>query len=508
MTNFSVARKLISFLFISLLINVMFLNAQNQEFNPKYEMRGVWVATVANIDWPSKPGLKVKEQKREAESIIQHCKQLGLNTVFLQVRPSSDVLYESEYEPWSAVLTGEAGKNPKYDPLAFWIEKCHEVGLELHAWINPYRASMNLKQPLGEKYPYYQYPDMFIEYGNKLYYNPGEQWCLQHINRVVKELVRKYDIDGIHMDDYFYPYPIAGQEFADSTSYQKYGASHFDDINAWRRDNVNRTIESLQKSIQSEKPWVKFGVSPFGVWRNSSDDDRGSATKAGVTNYDGLHADVLHWMKNGWLDYVVPQLYWGTNNPVANYTHLVKWWSDNSFEVPIFIGHSIYKVGSDKPDWQNRQQLPQQIEILREHSHVHGSVYFSYKHFKRDLLGLQDTLVNDFYKHPSLLPKYKSVATQKQTRSIYKLKANARTIRWKTDDDNSKKPIKYVIYCHRPFEAFNPDNPEFIMDVTYDTKYKLPKKDSQLRKDYLIRVAVLNESNVEESISSPVQLWY
>ncbi|WP_439184244.1 glycoside hydrolase family 10 protein [Carboxylicivirga taeanensis] len=471
-------------------------------------MRGVWVATVANIDWPSQPGLSVKQQKREANEIIMHCKQLGLNAIFLQVRPASDVLYSSVLEPWSKVLTGQAGKNPRYDPLEYWVKQAHRQGIELHAWINPYRASMNLTDDLPQEHPYHTTPEMFVEYGNKLYYNPGHPKANIHINRVVKELLLNYDIDGLHMDDYFYPYPIQGQQFPDSTYYQRYGKGAFDQINDWRRANVNNTIRSIHATIESTKPWVQFGISPFGVWRNRSDDPRGSDTKAGTSNYDGLYADVLTWMENKWVDYIAPQIYWGTSHPLANYNVLASWWNNNHYDVPVYIGHGIYKIGSDKPDWQDQRQLPKQMEVVRNASNLSGSIFFSYKHLKRNLLGLQDSLMTNFYKSKSVVPSGASGEAKAVNGEVTKLKANKRRIKWKYVGDNKGEPLKYLIYKYHPKDAFQPDNPDFIYDVSYKSKYKLPKRQSKSTEEFLIRVTVLNAYNEEGTICAPVLLRY
>ena len=496
------------FLALLLLLAIPFVsNSQSYTEHPKHEMRGVWVATVANIDWPSQPGLPVKTQKKEALAIIQHCQQIGLNTIFLQVRPSTDVLYKSIYEPWSKVLSGTAGKNPRYDPLKYWIEQAHLHGLELHAWINPYRASMNLNDDLPKLHPYHQNPEMFVEYGDKLYFNPGHPQSITHISKVVKELVENYDIDGLHMDDYFYPYPIKDKQFPDSATYRKYG-KQFDDINAWRRDNVDQAIRSIQTTIRNTKPWVQFGVSPFGVWRNKSEDPKGSDTKAGATNYDALHADILKWMENKWIDYVVPQLYWGTSHPVANYNKLVDWWNENHYNVPVYIGHGIYKIGNDKPDWQDPKQLPTQLKNVRQKDHLNGSVYFSYKHLQRDLMGFQDSLINYYYQHQALVPQLPGNKDTSENSRIISLKANSKRIKWKTEGEKKGLLRKYIVYRYSPFEAFDPSNPEFIYAISYNNRFKLPKKKSNLKKEYLIRVANLNSYNAEGPLSEPVRIYY
>jgi len=495
-------------LFITLLVaNSLIVKAQTKTIAPKFEMRGVWVATVANIDWPSQAGLKPKIQKKEVLSIIKHTKELGLNTIFLQVRPASDVLYHSEFEPWSKVLTGIAGKSPKYDPLEFWIEEAHKQGIELHAWINPYRASMNLKEKLPKKHPYHTTPEMFVEYGNKLYYNPTAPESHAHINKIIKELVSNYSIDGIHMDDYFYPYPIKDKAFPDSSTYKLYGKEKYKDINDWRRESVNQTILSIQKTIKELKPWVQFGISPFGVWRNKKDDPRGSDSNAGTTNYDGLHADILLWMENDWIDYVAPQLYWGTSHPVANYVKLSEWWNNNHSNIPVYIGHGIYKIGSDKSDWQDTNQLPTQINNVRYSENLSGSIYFSYKHFKRDLYGFQDSLKTNFYQTIALTPHPDKNGIDNSI-IIEKLKANRRKIKWKTNQKKSPNNTKYILYFYKAFDAFDTQDPQFIKDISYQSSYKLKKKKSQYQEIYFVRIAALDAYNTEGALSDPIQLKY
>lgn len=496
------------FLLLFCLIGWLPVKSQSAGGSPKYEMRGVWVATVANIDWPSKPGLKVKEQKAEVMEIVSNCKALGLNAIFLQVRPAADVLYVSKLEPWSKVLTGEAGKDPKYDPLAYWVEEAHKNGLELHAWINPYRASMGQSDNLPPNHPYYVHTDMFVEYANRLYFNPGHPQASEHINAVVKELVQNYEIDGVHMDDYFYPYPVKDLVFPDSACYEHYGSDTFDDIRDWRRDNVNQTIYSLNKTIKATKPWVQFGISPFGVWRNKSEDPRGSDTMAGTSNYDGLYADVLTWMENGWIDYVAPQLYWETTHPVANYEVLAAWWNDNHFDIPVYVGHGIYKIGSETRAWQDPNQLPQQIELVREYPNLSGSIYFSYKHLKRDLNGLQDTLKTKFYRSKAVNLPTGGMERHAVPEGVVKLKAGRQKIKWNYEPKNTDGPVRYIVYLYNMPNAFEANNPEFIYDVCYHNKYRLPKKTSPHKKSYLVRVAVLDAYNNEGVISEPVVLKY
>ncbi|HSV76056.1 MAG TPA: family 10 glycosylhydrolase, partial [Bacteroidales bacterium] len=238
------------------------------------EMRGVWVSTVFNIDWPSRAGLDAAAQQAEAIAILDQAKSLGLNTVFLQVRPSGDAIYPSALVPWSRFLSGRQGQptQPSYDPLQFWIEQAHRRGLELHAWINPFRATTGLNDHLDPMHAMLRRPDWVVQYGNRNYLDPGLPEVRQHLLEVIAELITRYDIDGLHIDDYFYPYPVWGTEFPDTLSFRRFGNGNPATRNDWRRENINTVIRSIHNLVQQQKPWIKFGVSPFGVWRNRSTD--------------------------------------------------------------------------------------------------------------------------------------------------------------------------------------------------------------------------------------------
>ena len=256
-----------------------------------------------------------------------------MNAVILQVRPTADAFYPSELEPWSRYLTGTPGKAPKpfYDPLQFWIDECHKRGMELHAWLNPYRVAQNAKEPLAANHIAFQHPDWILEYGGKLYFDPGLPQTREFVTKVVKDIVTRYDVDAIHFDDYFYPYPLT-EEFPDTTSFKIYNRAFLPENKAdWRRENVDILIEMLSDTIKAVKPWVKFGISPFGVWRNLTDDPRGSDTKAGTTNYDQLYADVIKWQEKGWIDYLLPQLYWQIGHSSVDFEILANWWKDYAY---------------------------------------------------------------------------------------------------------------------------------------------------------------------------------
>ncbi|MEJ7914164.1 MAG: family 10 glycosylhydrolase, partial [Chitinophagaceae bacterium] len=293
---------------------------------------------------------------------------------------------------------------PYYDPLQFMIDEAHKRGFEFHAWCNPYRANFNIKTAsIAPAHVTRLHPEWFLEYGGKRYFDPGNKEGQRWVGYVIRDLVGRYDLDAIHMDDYFYPYRIAGREFPDNQSYSLHGGGLKKD--EWRRSNVDSIILQLSKIIKEEKPWCKFGISPFGVWRNKDKDPEGSPSQAGVTNYDDLYADILLWTRNKWIDYVVPQLYWETGHPKVAFEMLIDWWSKHAYGRHMYIGHGIYRAfEKGSPAWHKRSQLPQQLQILRATPNIQGSVYFSSKTFYRNPNGWNDSLQNNYYRTPALIP--------------------------------------------------------------------------------------------------------
>jgi len=395
-------KYLVSLLFV---LGSLVTNAQpNLSDKNVFEFRAVWIATVVNIDWPSKRGLSNEEQKREFISLLDMHQKNGLNAIIMQVRPAGDALYPSTLEPWSEYLMGKQGlpPSPFYDPLSFMIAETHKRGMEFHAWINPYRAVFDInKSSISPLHLTKTHPDWFITYGDKKLFNPGLPEVWQHTNRVVRDLVTRYDIDAIHLDDYFYPYKIPGKEFNDEATYKKLNRGLSKDD--WRRSNCDTIIKQISQTIHSIKPGVQLGISPFGVWRNKSKDPEGSMTKAGVTNYDDLYADIMLWMKKGWVDYVIPQMYWEHGHALADYDELVDWWNNHSINRNLYIGHGIYRAGTTT-NWKDKNEIPYQINKLRALPNTKGSAYFSSNTFKNNPNGWNDTLQNHFYAKPALQP--------------------------------------------------------------------------------------------------------
>jgi len=392
---------------LGVLILMVFISVQaqpNLADKNVFEFRGVWIATVENIDWPSKRGLSNEAQKQEFIALLDLHQKNGMNAIIMQVRPSADALYPSTLEPWSEYLMGKQGlpPSPFYDPLEFMIFETHKRGMEFHAWINPYRAVFNIKKSsIAPSHITRLHPEWFLTYGDKKYFNPGLPEVWQHTNRIVRDLVSRYDIDAIHMDDYFYPYRIAGKEFPDEATYvkNKRGLPKED----WRRSNCDTIVKQLYASIHQVKPAVQFGISPFGVWRNKSKDPRGSETKAGQTNYDDLYADILLWLENGWVDYIAPQIYWEHGHPLANYDTIIDWWNKHSYGKNLYIGHGMYKAGTNN-SWRDKNELPYQIKREREIENTRGSIYFSSSSFKNNPNNWNDSLQQNYYQKPALLP--------------------------------------------------------------------------------------------------------
>ena len=344
-------------------------------------MRGVWVSSVANIDYPSQQGLSADQLKSEADTILNNIAAMGLNTVFLQVRPSADALYQSALFPWSRYVSGTAGQAPDgdFDVLAYWVEGAHSRSLQLHAWLNPYRITRDGKEELDalpETSPAKQHPEWVVEYEGNYYFNPGLPAVQQLIVDGAAEIVRNYDVDGIHLDDYFYP----GTDFNDAAAYARYGED-FDDIGDWRRDNVNTLIASLDETVHAINPELSFGVSPAGIWDNKADNPKGSDTN-GRSSYREIYCDSVEWVKRGTVDYICPQLYWSIGYEIADFEVLVDWWQDivSTSDVALYIGIGAYRAAEAEPGdvWYGTAELERQLDMLDNSIDIQGEVFFSY----------------------------------------------------------------------------------------------------------------------------------
>ncbi|MEV6303561.1 family 10 glycosylhydrolase [Actinoplanes sp. NPDC051861] len=375
------------------------------------ELRGMWLTTVYNIDFPSKPGLSQAQVRDEYLKWADLAVAQRHNAIFVHVRPSGDAFWPSKYAPWSNWLTGRLdGTDPGWDPMAFMVEEAHKRNLEFHAWFNPYRGTQPAPTGAGAdltklapNHPLRSHPEWRIAYPTgktgRLYFDPGNPEARRFVEDAMLEAVQKYDVDGVHFDDFFYPYPEKGEDFPDQASYAKHGAgrSRAD----WRRENVNTLVREMHQRIQQVKPWVKFGISPFGIWRNGGE---GSDTK-GLESYSAIYADTRRWVRERWLDYIVPQLYWTIGFEKADYAKVLPWWTRTVKDsgVQLYIGMADYRVG-EKGDWSDPAQLDRQMR-LNDEAGVQGQVHFSAKQIRADRLGSVTRYRAAHYASPALLPR-------------------------------------------------------------------------------------------------------
>ncbi|MGW0391421.1 glycoside hydrolase family 10 protein [Streptomyces sp. NPDC003042] len=365
------------------------------------EFRGMWIASVHNVDWPSRTGLSAGKQRDELLGLLDTAVERRLNAVILQVRPTADAMWPGAREPWSQWLTGQQGRDPGWDPLGTAVTEAHARGLELHAWFNPYRVA-NHDDPgrLAPSHPARLNPGWLVRYGGKLYYNPGLPKVRAFVQEVVLDAVARYPVDGVHWDDYFYPYPVSGQYFDDDEAYELYGGS-FASRADWRRHNTDTLVREMSGRLRARHPAVRFGISPFAVWRNDDVDPLGSRTRAGVATYDDLYADTRKWVTERWIDYVVPQAYWHIGHPSADYAKIVPWWARTvaGTGVDLYMGEGLYRCDpkSPTPAWRDPAELSRHVRLARGHAEVRGHSYFSAKQVVADPTGAMARVVADHY---------------------------------------------------------------------------------------------------------------
>jgi uncharacterized lipoprotein YddW (UPF0748 family) len=371
------------------------------------EMRGLWVATVANIDWPSRKGLTGKEQKRELIDILDRAHRIGFNTIVLQVRPAADALYRSVFEPWAAWLTGNQGQDPGYDPLAFAVAEAHARGLQIHAWINPFRAgNTGDTAMLAPTHVWNARRDLVRVYGANLWMDPGDPESHDRSIRVIRDIVERYDIDGIHADDYFYPYQINDSvtkrvvPFPDDSTYARYGnGGNRDD---WRRENINRFVERMYREVHEVKPNVVVGLSPFGIWRPGN-----PAGIRGLDAYATIYADSRKWLQQGWVDYFVPQLYWAIGAPQQSFPVLLDWWvAQSTAKRHVWPGLAAYRVQNTTASAFTMEEMPEQMRIVRANVSEPGEVFYNTKSTLYRLDGRIGEAVRGVYTDRAVVPPY------------------------------------------------------------------------------------------------------
>jgi len=434
----------------------------------KREMRAVWIATVTNIDWPISRFDAVAKQKTDLTNLLDNLQSAGINCVIFQIRPECDALYVSSIEPWSYWLTGQQGKipDPFYDPLEFAITEAHARGMELHAWFNPYRAERSVgSYALSPNHVVYQHPDWILYFSkiNQNLLDPGLQSVRDFVTEVIVDVVSRYNVDGVHFDDYFYPYPNSSVEFPgitteDAATFANYPRG-FTDIGDWRRDNVNLLVAQVNGGIKSIKPYVKFGISPFGIWKNGV-----PAGIIGLDAYSEIYADALSWISSNIIDYLTPQLYWpfGGNQ---DYGKLLPWWAGQMNERHLYPGQAAYRLSIWQPD-----EIPRQIRLNRNTAHVFGSVYFSAKRVLSNINGFTDSLKTDYYRLPALRPTMTwldSIPPNEPGELSASNMAEGIQLSWLNPDPaaDGDTAMAYVIYRFDAGDSANFDDPENIMSI-------------------------------------------
>jgi uncharacterized lipoprotein YddW (UPF0748 family) len=352
----------------------------------KITFRGAWIATVANIDWPSTTAIgNTEKQQAEMNWILDSLQAIGINAIIFQVRPTADALYYSELEPVSHWLTGTQGSwnsQTPWDPLEWTIKQAHQRNMEVHVWLNPYRVNLAKTDisTLSENHIMKKQPDWFWNYGGQWYFDPGLEQTREWICTIVQDIVQRYPIQAIHMDDYFYPYPLGKKTLPDEKTFAAHPRG-YTDIQEWRRNNVNLAIQEISKTIKECSAHVQFGISPFGVWRNAAVDSTGSKTQAGITNYDNLYADIRLWIQKGWIDYVLPQLYWEIGKKAADYEILAHWWANEvkGTNCKLYIGLAPYRLenASPKTPWGKGNEINKQMQLNRTIPEITGECFYS-----------------------------------------------------------------------------------------------------------------------------------
>ena len=493
---------------IVLLLHIItfFLATHTLAQAPKREFRAAWIATVANIDWPSKPGLPAQDQQQEFIHRLDQLKELGCNVAIVQIRPVADALYPSSIEPWCHYLTGRQGQPPfpYYDPLQFIIEETHKRNMEFHAWFNPFRALMDSKKNLNPRsHVTFQHPDWIISYGGKSLIDPGNPDARAYVLKVIMDVVKRYDIDAVHLDDYFYPYRIAGREFGDYSSYSRYGQGMSKDD--WRRNNITLFISQLNAEIKAQKPYVQLGISPFGVWRNSSRDPEGSPTHAGQTDYDDLYADVLLWLRKGYIDYLLPQLYWEHNHHAAAFNALLPWWATHTYGRHVYYGLGVYRmINAYSGPWAGTGEIMSQLRDIRHYPNS-GYAFYSASCFDKLRVPIRDSITyhaNATLAMPPAMRWLDSIApAAPQLKAIPS--AQGTLLQWQHSNP-SKELIHYAVYRFTNGEPINLDRADRIIAILGKNEFLDPNANRYRKSTYVVTALdrLWNESRPSNTAST------
>ena len=472
--------------------------------HPKREFRGAWIQAVNG----QFTGMNEQQMKNYLTGMLDSLQLVHVNAVIFQVRVEGDALYESRFEPWSRFITGVQGRSPGWDPLAFMVEECHKRNMELHAWINPYRARTRGTSYVAPSHMSKKRPDNFISYDGQLYFNPSLQSNRDHICGIVRDILMRYDVDGLHIDDYFYPYPANGKEFDDDRWFRQSGQAN---KAAWRRENVNHLIYQLYCTVREVKPWVKFGVSPFGIYRNSRTWEYGSETR-GLQCYDDLYADVLFWIEKGWVDYCVPQIYWEIGHSAADYEELVEWWAKYASGRPLYVGQDVNRTvnAADVNSPGNNQQVAK-YDMQRMWRNIQGGCFWDAASAANNVNGYRDVLANSYYRYPSLMPLYPFMDNKAPAKveGVGVVEDNGKNVLvWIVADDAysdvMNSPYRFVVYCFAKGERVDINNPANILEITSKTFYEIP---ASMEGQHTFVVTVLDRMNNESAgVSHRVKL--
>ena len=458
--------------------------------NEKEEFRGTWLQTAFQERFMK---MKPEQCKAYLQEVVDNLYEAGFNAIFLQVRPEGDAFYVSPYEPWSRFLTGKQGVAPQplWDPMSYLISLCHQHQMEFHAWINPYRMTASKFTVIADNHLYKQHPEWFVRYDDRLYLNPALPESRAHVRQVVKDIVTRYDVDAVHMDDYFYPYPVPGLEFNDKVAFEIYAPQMNIDVDEpdargkFRRRSVDILMKSLHEDIKSIKPWVRFGISPFGIYRNASEAYPEGSHTQGTQCYDDLYADILFWARSGWIDYVIPQLYWEIGHPVADYSTLVKWWNDNVPErCHLYIGQSIERSLDDAKD---RKPLPDltkrhthfsnKLNQASECNHVRGNCFWFGYQVTENLYHVRDFLKENYFQLPALPPAFTNIdaiAPEKVQNLRIGMSQQGLRISWQyvVTDDPLQKPRYFCVYKFHKGEKIDTHDASHLYLRTVNTYFE------------------------------------
>ena len=454
----------------------------------KREFRGAWIQSVNG----QFKGMPTQQMQQTLSYQLDELQKDGCNAIIFQVRPECDALYESRLEPWSYYLTGEQGRAPQpyWDPLKWMVEQCHQRGMELHAWINPYRAKTKVAHTTAYNHVVSRHPERCFQYDGLTLLNPALQENCDYICQVVKDIVERYDVDGLHIDDYFYPYPAPGVPIPDQAYYDQRTDRSLS-IGDWRRQHVDRFIRQLSETIHATKPWVKFGVSPFGIYRNQKSDPKGSRTN-GLQNYDDLYADILLWCDRGWIDYCVPQLYWEIGHRAADYAELIRWWNKHCTRVPLYIGEDVERtVKNADPANPNIHQLSAKMKLHAQLPNVRGTVLWYAKAAVDNIGNYGTSLRNVYWRYPALQPLTPNAPTKapEKVRKVKPIDVDGQKVLFWTAPKVKKsgvEAVKYVVYRFDKGETIDIENASKIVAITTDTHLALPEAARKSRYVYVV----------------------